>query len=60
MTVIVKTKMTDLPNSCKECEFWFQTYGLVVCPLLREWIEDWQWKEGMRKQEKCPLIVEKN
>lgn len=47
--------MTEIPKSCKECQFGFINYGLVICPLLKNWIEDWQWAEGMRKQENCPL-----
>ena len=53
--IIVKTNMTEIPKSCKECQFGFINYGLVICPLLKNWIEDWQWAEGMRKQENCPL-----
>lgn len=53
--IIAKTTMTEMPKSCKECKLVLINYGLVACPILREWLEDWQIKEGQTKLNDCPL-----
>ena len=53
--IIVKTNMTKIPNSCKECEYSIINYGLIGCPFLRNWLEGWQIKEGQTKLNDCPL-----
>lgn len=53
--IIVKTTMTEMPKSCKECKLVLINYGLVACPILRDWLEGWQIKEGKVKQDNCPL-----
>lgn len=53
--IIAKTTMTEIPKSCKECSISLKSYGLVACPILRDWLEDWQIKEGQTKLNDCPL-----
>ena len=53
--IVVKTKMTEIPNSCKECQYSYRTFGVVLCPLLKEWLEKWQIAEGQKKIKGCPL-----
>ena len=53
--IIVKTNMTKIPNSCKECEYSIINYGLIGCPFLKNWLEGWQIKEGQTKLNDCPL-----
>ena len=57
---IVKTNMTEIPNSCKECELVVKTFGVYLCPLLKDWIERWQIAEQNKlKPENCPLEEQK-
>lgn len=53
--IIIKTKMMEIPTSCKECSISLINYGLVACPILRDWLEGWQIKAGKVKQDNCPL-----
>lgn len=53
--IIVKTNMTKIPNSCKECEYSIINYGLVGCPFLRNWLEPFQYKNDKVKLDGCPL-----
>ena len=53
--IIAKTTMTEMPKSCKECSISLKSYGLVACPILRDWLERWQIKEGQTKLNDCPL-----
>jgi len=53
--IIAKTNMTEIPKSCKECQLVLINDGVWACPVLRTWLEDWQIKEGIVKQDNCPL-----
>lgn len=53
--IIIKTNMTEIPENCKDCDYVVKNYGLLLCPFLRDWLEDWQIKEGTTKHENCPL-----
>ena len=53
--IIIKTNMTEIPNSCKDCVYVVKNYGLLLCPFLRDWLEGWQIKAGKVKQDNCPL-----
>lgn len=55
MTVIVKTKMTEIPNSCSECKLSAKCYGTIMCPILKDWIEPFEIEEGKKKLKGCPL-----
>lgn len=54
--VIVKTKMSKIPASCKECELVLHKMDVWVCPLLKNWLEQWQIDNGKVKQDDCPLM----
>lgn len=56
--VIVKTKMREIPETCRECELHVFMQGNVGCIYAREWIEPYQWSEGKKKLEDCPLEEE--
>ena len=53
--IIIKTKMTKIPNSCKECEISSKAYGNVMCGVLKDWIEPYERKSGKVKLDNCPL-----
>ena len=53
--IIIKTKMKELPTNCKECELHIFMWGNLGCVVTRDWIETWQWKEGKKKLDNCPL-----
>lgn len=55
MTIIIKTEMKDLPNSCKECDLSVKGYGNTMCPFLRDWLEPFEIRSGKTKLDKCPL-----
>lgn len=47
--------MSEIPKSCKECKFVYRTWGIYLCPLLKNWLEKWQILEGKTKLDDCPL-----
>ena len=52
--------MTEIPNSCKECELVVKTFGVYLCPLLKDWIERWQIAEKTKlRPDNCPLEEQK-
>ena len=53
--IIAKTNMTEIPKSCKECKLVLINYGLVACPILRDWLEPFQYRNGQEKLDNCPL-----
>ena len=58
--IIVKTNMTEIPNSCKDCELVVKTFGVYLCPLLKDWIERWQIAEKTKlRLDNCPLKEQK-
>lgn len=55
MAIIVKTKMTEIPASCKECSLSIKGFGNIGCPILRDWLEPFQYRNGQEKLDNCPL-----
>ena len=53
--VTIKTKMETMPNSCKECQYSYRSFGVYLCPLLKNWLEKWEMHEGKLKLDDCPL-----
>lgn len=53
--VIIKTNMSEIPNSCKECRLHTFTLGVIACPVVRDWIEPQEFRAGKIKLENCPL-----
>lgn len=53
--IIVKTNMTEIPNSCKECQFSIKGYGNTMCPILHNWLEPFEIENGNTKLNNCPL-----
>ena len=53
--IIIKTKMTEIPTSCKECSISLKSYGNIGCPILRDWLEPFQYKNDKVKLDNCPL-----
>lgn len=53
--IIIKTQMKELPNSCKECKLKVIAQGMIMCPVLHDWIEPFEFKGGKVKLENCPL-----
>lgn len=55
--IIIKTKMTKLPDSCKECELSIRAYGNILCGLTKDWLEPFEYRGDRKKIEICPLEV---
>lgn len=53
--IVVKTNMLEIPESCNECSLCYKTFGVWLCPLLKNWIEHWEIKAGKKKLDNCPL-----
>ena len=53
--IIIKTKMTEIPTSRKECSISLKSYGNIGCPILRDWLEPFQYKNDKVKLDNCPL-----
>lgn len=53
--IIIKTNMTEIPNSCKECDISSKAYGNVMCGVLKNWLETWEIRSGKVKLDNCPL-----
>lgn len=53
--IIIKTKMIEIPNSCKECELHTFSLGVLACPVVRDWIEPQEFRNGKKKLDNCPL-----
>lgn len=56
--IIVRTKMTEIPTSCRECSLHVYMWHNIGCAILRDWIEPMEFREGKRKLEGCPLEEE--
>lgn len=59
MTIIIKTKMTEIPKTCKECELRVLAPNMIMCGYLKDWLEPFQYKKGKVKLDNCPLEVQK-
>ena len=59
MTIIIKTNMEKLPQSCRECELRVVGNGVIMCSVSKNWIELWEYKDGKTKLDECPLEVQK-
>lgn len=57
--IIVKTNMTELPKSCKDCILSVKAYGNVMCAVKKDWLETWEIRSGKVKLDGCPLEEEK-
>lgn len=55
MTIIIKTNMTEIPASCKDCEISLKGFRNIGCPILRDWLEPFQYKNDKVKLDGCPL-----
>lgn len=55
--IVVETKMQEIPISCKECELKVLTPGMIMCPVLRDWLEPFEIKNGKLKLDNCPLKI---
>lgn len=53
--IVAKTKMKEMPKSCRQCEIKVLGDKIVGCPVLHDWLEDWEIEKGKIKLEKCPL-----
>lgn len=53
--IIVKTEMAEIPISCNDCQLSMKGYGLISCPIVKDWLEQWQLDEGKIKLDNCPL-----
>lgn len=58
--VIIKTNMSKLPTNCKDCELKVAAPGMIMCPVLHDWIEPFEFQNGKVKLDKCPLVMENN
>lgn len=57
--IIIKTNMTAIPKTCKECELRTVGNGIIMCAILKDWIEVWEYREGRTKFKNCPLEEQK-
>lgn len=55
--IVVKTKMKQLPKSCKECDLVVIGGGIVMCPVSKNWLEIFEINAGETKLKECPLEV---
>ena len=53
--VVAKTEMNEKPKTCSECKISLSGYGLISCPILKNWLEQWEIEEGKTKLDNCPL-----
>ena len=53
--IIIKTNMTELPKNCKECEIKVIAPNMIMCPILHDWLEPFEFKKGKTKLDNCPL-----
>ena len=53
--IIIKTKMKELPKSCKECDLHVFGNGVIMCGVCRDWLTPQEFREGRIKLETCPL-----
>lgn len=53
--IIIKTNMSEVPTDCKKCEYVSIGYGLILCPIVHNWIEVWEYNTGRKKLDNCPL-----
>lgn len=53
--IIIKTKMVAIPNSCKECRISVKGFENIGCPVLHDWLEPYEYKNGKVKLDNCPL-----
>lgn len=58
--IIIKTNMEKTPTSCKECDLRVVAPKMIMCPVLHDWIEPFEFKNGKVKLENCPLEEQKN
>lgn len=59
MKIIIKTKMAEMPTNCKECTLHIFMWGVLGCPLCKDWIEPQEFRNGKVKLENCPLEEQK-
>ena len=52
--------MEKIPISCKECDLRVVAPKMIMCPVLHDWIEPFEFKNGKTKLENCPLEEQKN
>ena len=53
--IIIKTNMTEIPKNCKECEIKVIAPNMIMCPILHDWLEPFEFKNGKTKLDNCPL-----
>lgn len=47
--------MNKLPNSCKECDLRVVAHSVMMCPINKDWLETWEYRNGKTKLDNCPL-----
>lgn len=56
--IIIKTNMTKIPNSCKECDMKVVARHIIMCSVLHDFMDVEEYRNGRIKFEKCPLEEE--
>ena len=56
--IIVKTKMKEIPKTCKECDLHVFGWGVLMCGVLKDWIDAFEYRSGKVKLDNCPLEEE--
>lgn len=51
--------MNKLPNSCKECDIRVVAHGVIMCGILKDWLEPFEYRNGKTKLDNCPLEEQK-
>lgn len=47
--------MTKIPNSCKECDLRSVAHGIIMCGVVKDWLEPFEFRNGKVKLDSCPL-----
>ena len=56
--IIIRTNLSEIPNSCRECKYHIFMWGNLSCPFCKDWIEPFEYRQGKKKLEDCPLVEE--
>lgn len=47
--------MNKMPATCKECDLRVIAHSVMMCPILHDWLEVWEYRNGKTKLDNCPL-----
>ena len=53
--IIAKTKMKEIPKTCRECDLHVFGNGMILCGVCRDWLTPQEYNEGKIRLENCPL-----